>query len=125
MRGTSKLVVAILASPHVVTAAGAADASGQEGDAEGRDEPEADAGSGGIQVKVKGLTKGKVKLKAKSSTFDHQELRKLTKPAKVQAHSKTAGALLPLTLKGEIQSPAARRARSSSAARAWARRRSS
>jgi hypothetical protein len=55
----------------------------------------------GIQVKVKGLKKGKVKIKARSSTFDQQELRNLTKKAKVRARvNKAPIALLELTNKG-------------------------
>jgi len=56
----------------------------------------------GLQVKVKGLkTKGekkaKVKIKARSSTFDQQDLRNLTKAAKVRTKKKSAVALLQLT----------------------------
>ena len=58
---------------------------------------------GGLKVKVKGLTKGKVKLKAKSSTFDDQNQRKLTKPRKVKAKTKgkSVKTLLKLTSKGK------------------------
>ena len=59
----------------------------------------------GLQVKVKGLkTKGKkkakVKIKARSSTFDQQDLRNLTKAAKVRTKKKSAVALLQLTNNG-------------------------
>ena len=55
---------------------------------------------GGLKVKVKGLTSGKVKLKARSSTFDDQTLRKLTTPKKVKAKGKSASTVLKLTAKG-------------------------
>jgi hypothetical protein len=59
----------------------------------------------GIQVKVKGLKKGKVKIKARSSTFDQQSLRNLTKKTKIRARGKGRNkapvALLRLTNKGE------------------------
>jgi hypothetical protein len=55
---------------------------------------------GGLTVKVKGLTEGKVKLKAKSSTFDQQQLSKLTAPTSVHARSKSTTALLRFTSKG-------------------------
>ena len=54
-----------------------------------------------VPVTVKGLEKGKVKLKAQSSTFDDQQLKKLTKGATVRANGKNATALLELTPKGE------------------------
>src|SRR5688572_4353760 len=54
----------------------------------------------GIPVSVKGLEDGKVKLTAKSSTFDDQQLKKLTRSATVRADGKTLNALLPLTRKG-------------------------
>ncbi len=55
---------------------------------------------GGLTVKVKGLKKGKVKLSAKSSTFDNQDLTKLTKKATLRAQSKAPTAVLKLTNKG-------------------------
>ena len=55
---------------------------------------------GGLKVKVKGLTSGKVKLKARSSTFDDQDLRKLTTPKKVKAKGKSVSTVLKLTAKG-------------------------
>ena len=55
---------------------------------------------GGLKVKVKGLTSGKVKLKARSSTFDDQTLRKLTTPKKVKAKGKSVSTVLKLTAKG-------------------------
>jgi hypothetical protein len=55
---------------------------------------------GGLQVKVKGQTKAKVKLKAQSKTFDQQELTKLTKSITVRAQSKSPSAILKLTSKG-------------------------
>jgi hypothetical protein len=59
----------------------------------------------GLQVKVKGLKskgkkKAKVKIKARSSTFDQQDLRNLTKAAKVRTKKKSAVALLQLTNNG-------------------------
>ena len=54
-----------------------------------------------LPVTVKGLEKGKVKLKAQSSTFDDQQLKKLTKGATARADGKSATAFLPLTSKGE------------------------
>jgi hypothetical protein len=61
---------------------------------------------GGLSVKVKGLkSKGgkpsKVKLKAKSSTFDDQKLKNLTKSAKASTRGKSAKLLLKLTKKGK------------------------
>ena len=105
MRGISKLVVAILAIAAMsMTATGAADAStAKKAKLKVATSQKRMLGSGGILVKVKHLTEGKVKLKAKSSTFDQQELRRLAEPVRVEAHSKTARVLLPLTLRGEIQ----------------------
>jgi hypothetical protein len=56
--------------------------------------------SDALSVKVKGLEKGKVKLKAQSSTFDDQKLKKLAQGATVHAHGKSATALMELTSKG-------------------------
>jgi hypothetical protein len=55
----------------------------------------------GVSVTVKNLEKGKVKLTAKSQTFDDQQLKKLTKSATVRADGKSSKALLKLTNKGE------------------------
>ena len=68
----------------------------------------------GLKVKVKGLKKGKVRIKAKSSTFDQQDLKNLTKAAKVRAKThghKAAKTLLRLTNKGrkDIASCASRK----------------
>jgi hypothetical protein len=53
----------------------------------------------GLKVKVKGLDGRKTKIKAKSTTFDQQEPRKLAKPKKLrQGHAK---ATLRLTPKGK------------------------
>lgn len=54
---------------------------------------------GGLKVKVKGLKKGKVKVTAKSTTFDQQEQRKLANAVKVKRGHPTA--LLRLTKKGK------------------------
>ena len=101
MSRTPRLVAAAVAVAVVVPVA-AAEAAGerQEAVAEGGDEPEGGARSGRIEVKVKGLKQGKVKLKSRSSTFDRQELRKLTKATKVRARGKAPTALLRLTPKG-------------------------
>jgi len=53
----------------------------------------------GLKVKVKGLDGGAVKVKAKSTTFDQQEPRKLAKPTKLSAGHPTA--TLKLTPKGK------------------------
>jgi hypothetical protein len=56
----------------------------------------------GLQVKIKGLDKGKLKLKAKSSTFDKQAKKKLADAEKVAANDgKPVKATLELTSKGE------------------------
>ncbi len=56
----------------------------------------------GLQVKVIGLKKGKLKLKAKSSTFDQQQHKKLADAAKAVANDgKAVKVILPLTAKGE------------------------
>ena len=56
----------------------------------------------GLQVKVVGLERGKLKLTAKSSTFDKQKPKKLTGSAKAVADGgKPVKVLLPLTPAGE------------------------
>jgi hypothetical protein len=103
VRGISKLVVAMLAVALMSTVA--APAVADSGSTAKKAKVKAAKGQKqalkkrGLSVKVKGLTKGKVKLKAKSSTFDAQQPRKLTKKATVRASGKHT-ALLRLTNKG-------------------------
>jgi hypothetical protein len=56
----------------------------------------------GLEVKVIGLERGKLKLTAKSSTFDKQSQKKLTDSAKAVADGgKDVKVILPLTSKGQ------------------------
>jgi hypothetical protein len=101
VRGISKLIVAMLAMVFVfaaVTGATAAKKPKLKVSTSQKQMLKKD----GVSVTVKGLDKGKVKLTAKSQTFDDQQLKKLTKSATVRADGKNLTAILPLTNKGEI-----------------------
>ena len=101
MRGISKLVVAMLAMA-VMSAVVVGAASAKKPSLKVSTSQKKMLKDDGISVTVKGLKKGKVKLSAKSSTFDDQQLKKLTKSATVRAEgSKAPTALLQLTTKGE------------------------
>ena len=102
MRGTSRLTTAIVAVAIVFTGTASAEAaaSAKKAKLKVSTSQKQALKKGGLQVKVKGLTKPKVKLKAQSKTFDSQELKKLTKSAKVRARSKAPTALLRLTSNG-------------------------
>jgi hypothetical protein len=99
VRGISKLVVAILAIVVMSTVA-VGTASAKKASLKVATSQKRMLKKDAVSVTVKGLEKGKVKLKAKSSTFDDQQLKKLTGSATVRAEGKSLTALLPLTSKG-------------------------
>ena len=100
MRGTSKLVVAILSIAAIVgTTTTTAAAAPKKATLKVTTSQKKILKEDALPVTVKNLEKGKVKLTAKSSTFDDQQLKKLTGSATVRAEGKSLTALLPLTKK--------------------------
>ncbi len=98
MTGLRKLFVAMLVIAVGITLA-APSAGAKKATLKLKSDSQSKILKKGVRVKVKGLKKGKVKVKAKSSTFDQQKLLKFAKAKKVKAGKKKT-VRLRLTAKG-------------------------
>ena len=101
MTGMRKLVVAMLLVAVGIVVIAPAGAAAKKATLKLKSDSQAKIlQKGAVNVKVKGLKKGKLKLKAKSTTFDSQSPLKFAQPTKVKAGKKTT-VRMPLTAKGE------------------------
>ena len=116
LRGISKLLLALLAAIAISAFAGAAATAADSAPAAkqakvklGTRGQKQILRTGGLEVRVTGLQKGRVRIKAESTTFDQQHARKLARAAKVKHGDPTAVLRLTSAGRDAIESCEARK----------------